>query len=174
MKRLGVTSPCIRVAALNPHAGESGAFGDKEIREIASAVDAVRSGGIATTGPHPADTIFVRAMKGEFNGVVFLYHDQGNISMRVAGFGEGVMIYSGLPFSCTGPTHGTAYDIARQGRSRQFLAGRENSLANVALIRNHFSGGTSTRPARPMASSRSGKNGAAVWTVACRTAIRAQ
>ena len=112
-----VASPRIGVAALNPHAGEAGAFGDEEIREIAPAVEAVRSMGISATGPHPADTIFVRAMNGEFDGIVFLYHDQGNISMHVAGFGKGVMIYTGLPFPCTGPTHGTAYDIAGQAKA---------------------------------------------------------
>jgi 4-hydroxythreonine-4-phosphate dehydrogenase len=117
MKDLGVESPQIGVAALNPHAGEGGAFGDEEIREITPAIEIAQKMGIDASGPHPADTIFVRAMKGDFNGVVFQYHDQGNISMHAAAFGEGVMIYSGLPFPCAGPTHGTAYDIAGQGKA---------------------------------------------------------
>ncbi len=117
MKRQGVASPRIGVAALNPHAGEGGAFGDEEIREIAPAVESAKKMGIGVSGPHPADTIFVRAMKGDFNGIVFLYHDQGNIGMHTAAFGKGVMIYSGLPFPCAGPTHGTAYDIAGQGKA---------------------------------------------------------
>jgi 4-hydroxythreonine-4-phosphate dehydrogenase len=117
LKLLGMASPRIGVAGLNPHAGEGGAFGDEEIREIAPAVQSAQEMGIQVSGPHPADTIFVRAMKGEFQGVVFLYHDQGNIAMKVASLGKSVLVYSGLPFPCTGPTHGTAYDIAGKGEA---------------------------------------------------------
>ncbi|MDD5698532.1 MAG: 4-hydroxythreonine-4-phosphate dehydrogenase PdxA [Victivallaceae bacterium] len=105
-------SPRIGVAALNPHGGEDGYFGDEEIMEIKPAVEAAKKLGIRVAGPFPADTIFMRARKGEFDGVVFLYHDQGNISVKASSFGQGVLIYSGLPFPCTGPTHGIAYDIA--------------------------------------------------------------
>lgn len=108
-------SPRIGVAALNPHGGEDGYFGDEEIMQIKPAVEAAKEMGIQVSGPFPADTIFMRARKGEFDGVVFLYHDQGNISVKSSSFGQGVLIYSGLPFPCTGPTHGIAYDIAGKG-----------------------------------------------------------
>ena len=117
LRDLGMASPRIGVAGLNPHAGEGGAFGDEEIKEIAPAVQSAQEMGIEVSGPYSADTIFTRAMKGEFQGVVFLYHDQGNIAMKTAAFEEGVLLYSGLPFPCTGPTHGTAYDIAGTGKA---------------------------------------------------------
>jgi len=111
----GVPSPKLAVAALNPHAGEGGLFGDEEANIIEPAIAAGRVRGIDARGPIPADTVYVRAMKGEFNGVVFLYHDQGNIAMKAAGFGRAVVIYHGLPFPCTSTGHGTAYDIAGKG-----------------------------------------------------------
>ena len=117
MGDLGVASPRIGVAGLNPHAGEGGAFGDEEIREIAPAIEAAKEMGIAISGPHPADTIHTRARRGEFTGVVFMYHDQGNTALKSAAFGEGVLMYTGLPFPCAGPTHGSAYDIAGQGKA---------------------------------------------------------
>jgi 4-hydroxythreonine-4-phosphate dehydrogenase len=117
MGRLGVTPRKIGVAALNPHAGEGGAFGDEEIREIEPAIESAREMGISVNGPYPADTIFVRAMRGEFNGVVFLYHDQGNTAMKSVAFGKGVLLYDGLPFPCAGPTHGSAYEIAGKGKA---------------------------------------------------------
>ena len=117
LNRMGILSPRIGVAALNPHAGEGGAFGDEEIREIAPAVRSAQEMGIRASGPYPADTIFVRAMKGEIQGVVFLYHDQGNIAMKSAAFGKSVLVYADLPFPCTGTAHGTAYDIAGQAKA---------------------------------------------------------
>ena len=117
MKAMGMTSPKIGVAGLNPHAGEGGAFGDEEIKEIAPAVQSAQGMGIQVSGPHPADTIFLRAIRGEFQGVVFLYHDQGNIAMKTASLGMSALLYSGLPFPCTGPTHGTAYDIAGKAKA---------------------------------------------------------
>lgn len=110
-------SPRIGVAALNPHGGEDGYFGDEEIMEIKPAVEAAKEMGVRVSGPFPADTIFMRARKGEFDGIVFLYHDQANISVKSSSFGQGVLIYGGLPFSCTGPTHGVAYDIAGKDRA---------------------------------------------------------
>ena len=117
MGDLGVASPRIGVAGLNPHAGEGGAFGDEEIRQIAPAIETAREMGIEVSGPHPADTIHTRARRGEFSGVVFMYHDQGNTALKSAAFGEGVLMYTGLPFPCAGPTHGSAYDIAGQGKA---------------------------------------------------------
>lgn len=115
MGMLGVENRTIGVAGLNPHAGEGGAFGDEEIEVIGPAIEVARTFGIRATGPHPADTIFVRALRGEFNGIAFMYHDQGNTPMKTAAFGEGTILYTGLPFPCAGVTHGSAYDIAGQG-----------------------------------------------------------
>ena len=117
MERLGVKPRRIGVAGLNPHAGEDGAFGDEEIEVIAPTIEAGRAAGFSLSGPHPADTIFLRALRGEFNGIVFHYHDQGNTPMKTAGFGEGVLLYTGLPFPCAGPTHGSAYEIAGKGQA---------------------------------------------------------
>jgi 4-hydroxythreonine-4-phosphate dehydrogenase len=117
MGRLGVSSRRIGVAGLNPHAGEGGAFGHEEIEQVSPAVEMAKEAGMAVSGPYPADTIFVRAIRGEFNGIVFLYHDQGNTAMKTAAFGEGVLLYHGLRFPCAGPTHGSAYDIAGKGKA---------------------------------------------------------
>ncbi len=127
MSNLGVESRRIGVAGLNPHAGEDGAFGDEEIEVITPAIEVARAAGISISGPHPADTIFVRAMRGEFNGIVFMYHDQGNTPMKTAGFGEGVILYTGLSFPCAGPAHGSAYEIAGQGKADP--SGLLNTLA---------------------------------------------
>ena len=117
MGELGVASRRIGVAGLNPHAGEGGAFGDEEIEVITPAIEVARASGVDVSGPYPADTIFVRAMRGEFNGIVFMYHDQGNTPMKTAAFGEATILYSGLPFPCAGVSHGSAYDIAGTGQA---------------------------------------------------------
>jgi 4-hydroxythreonine-4-phosphate dehydrogenase len=115
MRRFGIEKPLLAVAALNPHAGENGLFGDEEERIIRPAVASLREEGICATGPVPADTVFVRAMRGEFDGVLFLYHDQGNIAMKTAFFGEGVVIYTGIPYVITSTGHGSAFDIVGRG-----------------------------------------------------------
>lgn len=107
--------PRIGVAALNPHAGDGGLFGDEESRFIAAAVEAGRSRGIDVTGPWPSDTLFVRAHQGEFTGVVAMYHDQGHIAMKLRCGKRAVNISAGLPIVRTSVAHGTAYDIAGQG-----------------------------------------------------------
>ena len=116
--RLGFATPRIAVAGLNPHAGEGGLFGDEEIREIAPAVEDARRDGINASGPWPADTLFWRAAGGEFDFVVAMYHDQGHVPVKLAGFDEGVNVTLGLPFLRTSVDHGTAFDIAGQGRAR--------------------------------------------------------
>ena len=116
--RLGFATPRIAVAGLNPHAGEGGLFGDEEIREIAPAVEDARRDGIDASGPWPADTLFWRAAGGEFDFVVAMYHDQGHVPVKLAGFDEGVNVTLGLPFLRTSVDHGTAFDIAGQGRAR--------------------------------------------------------
>jgi 4-hydroxythreonine-4-phosphate dehydrogenase len=105
----------VGVAALNPHASDGGLFGDEEAQFIASAVESARSDGIDATGPWPADTLFIRATGGEFDGVVAMYHDQGHIAMKLRYGRALVNVSAGLPIVRTSVAHGTAYDIAGQG-----------------------------------------------------------
>jgi 4-hydroxythreonine-4-phosphate dehydrogenase len=113
--RLLGRSPRLGVAALNPHAGDGGLFGDEEARLIAPAVAAARAEGLDVTGPWPADTLFVRARRGDFDGVVAMYHDQGHIALKLLGEGRAVNISAGLPIVRTSVAHGTAYNIAGRG-----------------------------------------------------------
>ena len=115
LRASGVAQPRIGVAALNPHCGENGLFGDEEIRIIRPTVDALRSGGINCSGPISSDVIFLKALKGEFDGVVMMYHDQGQIATKLLGFNKGVTVTAGLNTVFTTPAHGTAYDIAGKG-----------------------------------------------------------
>lgn len=117
MRRLGIAKPRLAVAALNPHAGDGGVFGDEECKIIEPAVNVARRDGIDVVGPLPADTLFVRAKNGEFDGVVAMYHDQGHIALKLLGWHEAVNITVGLPIVRTSVAHGTAYDIAGQGRA---------------------------------------------------------
>ena len=115
MRRVGCGVPRVAVCALNPHAGEEGLFGDEEARLIAPAVEQCQQAGIKATGPLPADTLLRRAVGGEFDGVVAMYHDQGHIALKLIGFDRAVNITLGLPIVRTSPSHGTAFDIAGQG-----------------------------------------------------------
>jgi len=115
MRDAGYTTPRIGVAALNPHAGDNGNFGREEIDVIGPAVNDAKARGIACDGPYPSDTVFVRAMRGQFDAVLTMYHDQGQIAMKLIGFDEGVTLLGGMPFPVTTPAHGTAYDIAGRG-----------------------------------------------------------
>lgn len=112
---LGIRHPRIAVAGLNPHAGESGIFGDEEIREIVPAIETAVLEGISATGPFPPDTIFNKAYKGEVDIVVCMYHDQGLIPLKMIAFDKGVNVTIGLPIIRTSPDHGTACDIAWSG-----------------------------------------------------------
>jgi 4-hydroxythreonine-4-phosphate dehydrogenase len=109
--------PRLAVAGLNPHAGEAGAFGDEEERLVAPAVRQAQAQGVAVDGPFSADTIFIRAVRGEFDGVICLYHDQGLIPLKLLAWEEGVNVTLGLPIIRTSPDHGTAFDIAGQGQA---------------------------------------------------------
>lgn len=111
MKDLGIKNPRIGIAALNPHAGEKGIFGDEEIREIIPAVHEAKKEGFNVTGPLSPDVIFNRARKGDFDLVVAMYHDQGHIAIKTTLFDEGVNVTVGLPIIRTSVGHGTAYDI---------------------------------------------------------------
>jgi 4-hydroxythreonine-4-phosphate dehydrogenase len=108
----GQAAPRIAVAGLNPHAGEGGLFGDEELRIIGPAVQAARAEGIAADGPHPPDTVFMRARRGAWDLVVAMTHDHGLIPVKYLGVEEGVNVTLGLPFVRTSPDHGTAFDIA--------------------------------------------------------------
>ncbi|MDP3910755.1 MAG: 4-hydroxythreonine-4-phosphate dehydrogenase PdxA, partial [Gemmatimonadales bacterium] len=108
----GMAAPRLALCALNPHAGEGGLFGDEDERVLRPAA---RTLGIA--GPLPADTVFVKALRGEFDAVLAPYHDVGMTAVKVAGFGSGVNVTLGLPFIRTAPDHGTAFDIAGRDRA---------------------------------------------------------
>jgi len=117
LRATGIERPRIAVAALNPHGGESGLFGDEEIRIIRPTVERMRAAGIGCAGPIPSDTIFLRALKGEYDGVVMMYHDQGQIATKLLGFNKGVTVTAGLKTVFTTPAHGTAFDIVGEGRA---------------------------------------------------------
>ena len=112
---MGLASPRIAVAGLNPHAGESGMFGGEEAREIAPAVKEALALGVPVSGPYPADALFHKAYCGEFDIIVCMYHDQGLIPLKMISFDKGVNATIGLPIIRTSPDHGTAYDIAWKG-----------------------------------------------------------
>ena len=120
--------PRIAVAGLNPHAGEHGLFGSEEAQAIAPAIAACRARGIDVSGPYPADTVFVRATRGEFDVVIACYHDQGLIPVKLVAFGRAVNVTLGLPIIRTSVDHGTAFDIAGQG-----VADPQSMIAAVLL-----------------------------------------
>lgn len=113
----GVAQPRVAVAAFNPHGGDGGVCGREEIDTIAPAVVGLNAEGLPVQGPFPADTIFLKARDGELDAIVTMYHDQGQIAIKLLGFSKGVTVQGGLPIPITTPAHGTAYDIAGQGRA---------------------------------------------------------
>jgi 4-hydroxythreonine-4-phosphate dehydrogenase len=117
--RAGITRPRIVVCGLNPHNGDNGAFGREEIEVIAPGVEIARGRGFPADGPFPADTVFVRATRrhGGYDGVVTMYHDQGQIALKLTGFSRGVTVQGGLPIPIATPAQGTAFDIAGTGRA---------------------------------------------------------
>jgi 4-phospho-D-threonate 3-dehydrogenase / 4-phospho-D-erythronate 3-dehydrogenase len=143
LRQVGVERPRVGVCALNPHAGESGLFGDEEQRIIAPAVARALAQGVAVEGPVPADALIRRALGGEFDGVVAMYHDQGHIPIKLVARDTAVNITLGLPIVRTSPSHGTAFDIAGQGKASAdgmieairvavTLAGRRSSVPQIA------------------------------------------
>jgi 4-hydroxythreonine-4-phosphate dehydrogenase len=113
----GIPTPRLAVAAVNPHGGEGGAFGNQEGELILPAVTEAVAAGIGASGPYPADTLFYRALQGEWDAVICMYHDQGLIPFKMIHFTDGVNTTLGLPIVRTSVDHGTAYDIARTGRA---------------------------------------------------------
>ncbi len=128
LRAAGVAQPRVAVCGLNPHNGDGGNYGDEEGRVIAPGMRLATEQGYPAQGPFPADTAFVRALRpqGGFDGVVTMYHDQGQIAMKLLGFEQGVTVHGGLPIPITTPAHGTAYDIVGQG------------IANLKAMRNAF------------------------------------
>lgn len=116
---LGIVQPRIAVAGLNPHASEGGLFGDEEARLVQPAIARARQRGLNVSDPQPPDTVFLRAVKGEFDIVVAMYHDQGHIPMKLLAFDSGVNVSIGLPIIRTSVDHGTAFDIAGTGQARE-------------------------------------------------------
>jgi 4-hydroxythreonine-4-phosphate dehydrogenase len=112
LPRFGIAHPRIAVAGLNPHAGEDGLMGEEEIRILQPAIESARANGLNINGPIPGDTVFVRAVAGEFDVVIACYHDQGLIPVKVVAFGRAVNVTLGLPIIRTSVDHGTAFDIA--------------------------------------------------------------
>jgi len=128
LKRWGISEPRLAMAALNPHGAEGGLFGIEESAEIVPAVEACREEGIDVAGPFSADTVFLRASRGEFDAVIACYHDQAMIPVKCLSFGEAVNVSLGLPFIRTSVDHGTAFDIAGRG-----LAEHSSMVAAIML-----------------------------------------
>lgn len=126
LARSGKARPHVAVAALNPHAGDNGKFGREEIDVIEPVVKAFQDRQMNVTGPWPSDTVFLKAKRGEVDAVVTMYHDQGQIAIKLMGFERGVTVAAGLPIPIATPAHGTAFDIAGQG------------IANVGATRQAF------------------------------------
>ncbi len=116
--RLSGRTPKLAMAALNPHAGDGGAFGREEIEVLAPTIAAAKAEGIDIAGPFPSDTVFPRAVSGAFNGVVTMFHDQGQIALKMVGLGQGITLLGGFPVPIATPGHGTAYDIAGTGKAK--------------------------------------------------------
>ena len=126
LARSGKTRPHVAVAALNPHAGDNGKFGREEIDVIEPVVKACQDRQINVTGPWPSDTVFLKAKRGEVDAVVTMYHDQGQIAIKLMGFKRCVTVAGGLPIPVATPAHGTAFDIAGKG------------IANIGATRQAF------------------------------------
>ena len=136
LREMGISQPRVAVAALNPHGGDGGLLGREEIEEIGPAVEAAQGEGMAVGGPVPADSVFFRAIRGEFDVVVAMYHDQGHIPIKTHGFERSVTVTLGLPIVRTSVDHGTAFDIAWQG-----VADEESMVEAVQLAARLVAGG---------------------------------
>lgn len=138
LPRFGVTAPRIAVAGLNPHAGEAGLLGAEDAAIIAPAIAGARDRGINAYGPYPADTLFVRAVRGEFDVVIAMYHDQGLVPVKLIAFGKSVNVTLGLPIIRTSVDHGTAFDIAGKGTADEgSLVEAVRLAARLARGRDH-------------------------------------
>jgi len=138
MRQMGIPRPRLAVAGLNPHGGDDGLMGREEIDAIGPAVEAARAQGIEAVGPIPADSVFFRAIRGEFDAVVAMYHDQGHIPIKTHGFERSITVTLGLPIVRTSVDHGTAFDIAWKG-----LASEESMVEAIRLAAQLVAGGES-------------------------------
>ncbi len=130
----GIFKPKIAVAALNPHAGDEGLFGKEEIEIINPAIEKAQSKGFNATGPYPADTIFINCLKGSYNGITAMYHDQCQIAVKLMNFEAAVTILAGLGCPITTPAHGTAFDIAGKG------VANPNAMEQAIIIASRIAG----------------------------------
>jgi 4-hydroxythreonine-4-phosphate dehydrogenase len=135
LRQMGILHPRLAVAALNPHGGDEGLMGRQEIDAIGPAIEAARAEGIEAVGPIPADSVFFRAIRGEFDVVVAMYHDQGHIPIKTHGFERSVTVTLGLPIVRTSVDHGTAFDIAWQG------VASEESMVEAIRLAAQLAGG---------------------------------
>lgn len=136
----GIASPHLALCAFNPHASDNGLFGDEEVRIYAPAIAALRADGLRIEGPLPADTVFLRAARGEFDAVIAPYHDVGMAAFKTAAFGSGVNVTLGLPFPRTSPDHGTALDIAGRG------AADASSMFEALVLATRLAGAHAAQP----------------------------
>jgi 4-hydroxy-L-threonine phosphate dehydrogenase PdxA len=118
LREAGFDQPRIAIAAINPHAGDGGQIGREEIEIIAPAVERARAMGIRADGPFPSDTLYIRVRDKQYDCAVSMYHDQGQIAIKLLGFHMGVSVLGGLPFPVATPAHGTAFDIAGTNKAR--------------------------------------------------------
>lgn len=140
MEKAGIARPRLAVAALNPHNGEGGLFGMEEIDIIRPAVQAMAARGFSCAGPFPSDTVYLKAFAGEFDGVLSMYHDQGQIATKMRGFNRGVTVTAGLDTVFTTPAHGTAFDIVGQGIADT------GAIENAIRLGAKLAGRTATAP----------------------------
>jgi 4-hydroxythreonine-4-phosphate dehydrogenase len=148
LKRAGVVRPRIAVTGLNPHAGDGGSIGMEEIEVIEPAVRALQADGLDARGPFSPDTVFIAARRGDFDAVVSMYHDQGQIAMKLMGFERGVTLHGGLPVPVTTPASGSAFDIAGKGVAR--VDGLRAAFElNVRMAAAATSGAASLRASSP-------------------------
>lgn len=136
LKNSGIEKPVLALAALNPHCGENGECGREEIDVIAPAIKKANEMGIDARGPYPSDILFIKAFNGEFDGVVTMYHDQGQIALKLKGFEQGITIAGGLPAPIVTCAHGTAYDIAGKGMVK--TSAFENAVKMASKMAKHI------------------------------------
>ncbi len=134
LRRFGYADPRIAVSGLNPHNGDEGAFGREEIDIIAPAIEKAKARGLNVAGPYPADTIFLTVQDEGIPAVLSMYHDQCQIATKLMGFDDGVTYFGGLPFILATPAHGTAFDIAGQGKARPNAILKAHELARRAAL----------------------------------------
>jgi len=136
LKQAGYENPRIGVSALNPHAGESGLCGDEEIEIISPAIEKAKAQGINASGPYSSDILFIKAFDGDLDAGVTMYHDQGQIALKLKGFSRGITLAGGLPVPITTCAHGTGFDIVGQNKAN--ISSFENALAVVSKMAENF------------------------------------